>query len=212
VSIADPVAGGLVRGLGRPGGNLTGFTNYEFSMGAKWLEILKELAPSTSRVSLMLDPDSSGFYADYVCSIQAAALASAVQTTLAPVRNSTEIDQVITAQAREAGGGLIVLPAAPITAHSQLIIDLAARHKMPAAYPFRRFVTDGGLVSYGTDLTDLFRRSAAYVDLILKGANPAELPVQLPTKFELTINVGTAKSLGITVPATLLARTDEVIE
>ncbi len=212
VSIADPVAGGLVASLARPGGNITGFTNYEFAMGAKWLEVLKEIAPRLARVSLMLGPDTGSYYAEYLRSIEAVALSLAVQATLAPVRNAEEIEHVVAALARDPGGGLIILPSAAITVHTQMIIDLAARHRLPAIYPFRNAVKQGGLVAYGTDLKDLFQRAASYVDRILKGAKPADLPVQAPTKFELVINLQTAKTLGLTVPAALLYRADEVIE
>jgi ABC-type uncharacterized transport system substrate-binding protein len=212
VSISDPVAGGFVTNLAHPGGNLTGFTNYEFSMGAKWLEILMEIAPATARVALMLNPDMATYYAEYLRPIETVALSKSVQATLAPVRSSDEIESIITALAREAGGGLIVLPSAPITANIQAIIDLTSRYRLPAVYPFGSYARQGGLVAYGTSLDDLFRRSASYVDRILRGEKPAELPVQAPTKFELVLNLKTAKALGLDVPPTLLARADEVIE
>src|SRR5262245_15985570 len=160
----------------------------------------------------MLNPDWGAYYTEYLRSTQTAALSFAVQTTLAPVHNANEIEQAIRALAGEAGGALIVLPSAPITAHGDIIVQAAARHNIPAVYPFRRFVTNGGLAYYGTDLTDLFRRTASYVDQILKGAAPADLPVQQPSKFEFAINVKTAKARGLTVPASVLARADEVIE
>jgi ABC-type uncharacterized transport system substrate-binding protein len=212
VSITDPVVGGFVASLARPGGNMTGFTNYEFSMGAKWLEILKEIAPGTTRVALMLNPDTGSYYVEYLRSVEAVALSKSVQATLAPVRAPEEIERIIGALGREPGGGLIILPSASITAHVQEIIELVARHRLPAIYPFGYLARQGGLVAYGVDLVDLFRRSATYVDRILRGEVPANLPVQAPTKFELIINLKTAKVLGLDVPAVLLARADEVIE
>ncbi|SRR5712691_1233300 len=212
VSITDPVIGGFVASLARPGGNMTGFTNYEFAMGAKWLEILKEIAPSTARVSLMLNPETGAYYTEYLRSVEAVALSFAVQATLAPVHNAGEIERVIVALAREPGGGLIVLPSASITANIKLIIELVARHQLPAVYPFRGYAVEGGLVSYGIDVTELFRRATSYVDRILKGDKPADLPVQLPTKFELVVNLKTAKALGFTIPESFLLRADEVIE
>jgi putative ABC transport system substrate-binding protein len=212
VSITDPVRDGFVSSMAHPGGNMTGFTNYEFSMGAKWLEILKEMVPSTARVSLMLNPDTGSYYVDYLRSVEAVALSHSVQATLAPVHNSDEIQSAIATLGRESGGGLIVLPSAPITAKIQLVIELAARYRVPAIYPFGSHAKEGGLVAYGVELNDLFRQAAAYVDRILNGEKPADLPVQAPTKYELIVNLETAKSLGLTVPATLLARADEVIE
>jgi putative ABC transport system substrate-binding protein len=212
VSITDPVVGGFVASLARPGGNITGFTNYDFTMGAKWLELLKQIAPGTRRVSLMLNPDTGSYYVDYLHSVETVALLSAVQATLAPVRDANEIEEVITVLGREPGGGLIVLPSAPITVHIPRIIQLAARYRLPAVYPFRIYAAEGGLASYGVDLDDLFRRAAVYVDRVLKGDKPAELPVQAPTKFELVINLKTANAQGLAVPPTLLARADEVIE
>jgi ABC-type uncharacterized transport system substrate-binding protein len=212
VSVLDPVASGFVATLSRPGGNMTGFTNFEFSMGAKWLEVLKEVAPETSRVALMLSPDMGTYYTGYLRSVESVALSNNVQATLAPARNLHEIGQVISALGREPGGGLIVLPSAPITIYIQQIIELAARNRLAAVYPFEHYAADGGLVAYGADLDDIFRRSAAYVDRILKGEKPADLPVQMPIKFKLVINLKTATALGLEIPPTLLARADEVIE
>jgi putative ABC transport system substrate-binding protein len=212
VSITDPVRDGFVASLARPGGNMTGFTNYEFSMGAKWFELLKEIAPATARVSLMLNPDTGSYYVGYLQSVEVVALTHSVQATLAPVHNSEEIERTIAALGRGGNGGLIVLPSAPIVANVQLLIEVAARERVPAVYPFGSYAKRGGLVAYGVELNDLFRRAAAYVDRILKGEKPAELPVQAPTKFELIVNVKTAKALGLTVPPSLLARADEVIE
>jgi ABC-type uncharacterized transport system substrate-binding protein len=212
VSIPDPVLNGFVASMARPGGNMTGFTNYEFTMGAKWLEVLKEIAPKTARVSLLLNPDTGSYYVEYLRSVETVALSSSVQATLAPVHNAGEIETTIKALAREPGGGLIVLPSAPITAHIDLVIGLAAQFRTPAVYPFGSYARQGGLVSYGVELNDLFHRAAEYVDRILRGEKPADLPVQAPTKYELIINLKTAKALSLEVPPTLLARADEVIE
>jgi putative ABC transport system substrate-binding protein len=212
VSISDPVVLGVVATFARPGGNMTGFTNYEFAMGAKWLEILTEIAPNIRRVSLMLTPETGAYYTEYLRSIEAVALSFAVQATLAPIRNPDEIEGIITALVREPGGGLIVLPSSSITAHRQQIIGLAGRYRLPVVYPFPVYAIEGGLVSYGIDLDDLFRRTASYVDRVLNGEKPSDLPVQAPTKFQLVINLKTARALGLTVPPTLLARADEVIE
>jgi putative tryptophan/tyrosine transport system substrate-binding protein len=211
-AFSDPVVGGIVASFARPGANMTGFTNYEFAMGAKWLEILKEIAPTTRRISLMLTPETGAYYTEYLRSIEAVALSFAVQATLAPIRNANEIEGIIAALVREPGGGLIVLPSSSITAHRQQIIALAARYRLPVVYPFPVYAIEGGLVSYGIDLDDLFRRTASYVDRVLKGEKPSDLPVQAPTKFQLVINLKTAKALGLDVPPTLIARADEVIE
>ncbi|HKS87953.1 MAG TPA: ABC transporter substrate-binding protein [Stellaceae bacterium] len=215
VSIPDPVTDGFVANLARPGGNMTGFTNYDFAIGSKWLEVLTEITPATRRVGVLLNPDAKSSYASYAGywrSVEAAAGAMPVAARLSPVRNSDEIEGAIAALAAEPGGGLIVPPSAPVTAHIGRIIELTARHRVPAIYGFASHARQGGLVSYGTSLTDLFRRAADYVDRILKGAKPADLPVQGPTKFELVINLKTAKALGLAVPQSLLARADEVIE
>lgn len=212
VSITDPDRDGFVAGLARPGGNMTGFVNYEFSMGAKWPEILKEVAPSTARVSLMLNPDTGSYYVEYLRSVDAYARANSVQATLAPVHSSKEIESTIVALGRNGNGGLIVLPSAPVTEQLQLIFGLVAQYRVPAVYPFGRNAKDGGLVGYGVELNDLFRRAAGYVDRILKGENPGDLPVQAPTKYELVIDLKTAKALGLTIPLALQASADEVIE
>jgi putative tryptophan/tyrosine transport system substrate-binding protein len=212
VSITDPVRDGVVASMAHPGGNMTGFTNYEFSMGAKWVEILKEMAPSTTRVSLMLNPDTGFYYVDYLRSVETAALAHSVQATLAPVHNANEIESTIAALGRESGSGLILLPATPVTTNIQQVIEAAAHHRVPAVYPFSSHAKQGGLAAYGVELGDLFRQAATYVDRILRGEKPADLPVQAPTRFELIINRKTATSLGLTVPPSLLARADEVIE
>jgi putative ABC transport system substrate-binding protein len=213
VSIPDPVADGFVVSLARPGGNMTGFTNYDFAIGGKWLEILKEIAPATRRVAVLLNPDASySAYSGYWRSVEEGARAISIAARLVPVHDRVEIEKAITALAAEPGGGLIVPLSAPITAHVEEIIELTARHRVPAIYPLGVYARQGGLVAYGTSLSDLFRRAADYVDRILKGASPADLPVQQPTKFELVINSKTAKAMGLTVPQSLLARADEIIE
>ena len=198
--------------IGRMLDNMTGFTNYEFSMGAKWLEILKEIAPSTARISLMLNPDTGSFYVDYLRSVETVALTHSVQATLAPVHNSDEIENAIAALSHERGGGLIVLPSAPITAQIEHVIAATAHYRIPAVYPFGSHAKRGGLIAYGVELNDLFRQAASYVDRILKGERPADLPVQAPTRFELVVNLKTAKTLGLNIPQSLLATADEVIE
>ena len=212
VSIPDPVADGFVVSLARPGGNMTGFTNYDFAIGGKWLEILKEIAPETRIVAVLLNPDASySAYSGYWESVEAGARAISIAARLASVHDRDEIKSAITALAAEPGSGLIVPLSAPITAHVLEIIELTAHHRVPAIYPLGDYATQGGLVAYGTSLSDLFRRAADYVDRILKGASPAELPVQGPIKFELAINLKTAKALGLSV-SSLIARADEVIE
>jgi len=212
VTTIDPVGGGWVESLSRPGSNATGFAAFEFSMSGKWLELLKEIAPWVKRVAVIRDPSvpagSGGLAA-----IQTVAPSFGVELTPVGVRTADEIERGITAFARSANGGLIAAgPPSSVERHRDLIITLAAKHGLPAVYGPRFFVTGGGLISYGADPVDQYRRAAGYVDRILKGEKPADLPVQTPTKFELVINLKTAKALGLEVPATLLARADEVIE
>jgi putative tryptophan/tyrosine transport system substrate-binding protein len=211
IQVGDPVGAGFVQSLARPGGNTTGFTNFEFAMGQKWLEILKEMAPAIRRVGVVLMPEHAP-NAGQLRVIEAAASSFGVQVTPAGGRDHSAMERAIEAFAREPPGGLIVLPSPISTSLRDLIVAVAARHRLPAVYPFRFFVVSGGLMSYGPEQADLFRGAASYVDRILKGEKPGELPVQQPTKFELIINLKTAKVLGLTVPATLLARADEVIE
>jgi putative ABC transport system substrate-binding protein len=211
VGAADPVGAGFVDSLARPGGNATGFTSYEYSMSSKWLELLKEIAPGVKRVAILRDPAISAGTGQFG-SIQTAAPSFGVELTPINVRDAAEIERSVTAFERSGNAGLIVTTSASVLAHRDLIITLAARHKLPAIYYARFYVTSGGLASYGPDYVDPYRRAAAYVDRILKGEKPADLPVQAPTKYELVINLKTAKSLGLTVPAMLLARADEVIE
>ena len=213
VQVLDPVGTGLVASLARPGGNITGFSNFEFSMSGKWLELLKGIAPHITSVALLFNPATApGAGAFYLRSLEAAAPSFAISPIAAPVRNVEDFEEVLSKLARDPHAGLIIPPDIFTARHRDLIISLVARHRLPAAYPFRFWATANGLLSYGIDTTDLFRRSASYVDRILKGAQPAELPVQQPTKFELVINLKTARALGLTVPDKLLATADEVIE
>jgi putative ABC transport system substrate-binding protein len=209
--IADPVGAGLVDSMARPGGNSTGFMSYEHGFGAKWLELLKEIAPSVKRAAVIRNADESAGIAQFA-GIQGVAPALGVELSPIGVRDAGEIERAVTSFARFPNGGLIVTGSAPAAIHRDLIVTLAARHKLPAVYPGRFFVAAGGLISYGPDLVDQHRRAAGYVDRILKGEKPVDLPVQAPTKYELVINLTTAKALGLTVPDTLLARADEVIE
>ena len=210
--VIDPVGQGLVQNLARPGGNLTGFTNYEFTMGGKWLQLLKEIAPQLTRAAVLLNPPTAPFAGLFLAPINETARSLSVEVVANPVHNETDISSVTDECDRNPNSGLIVIPSVFMTVRRELIVGLAMRSRVPALYPFRYFATSGGLMSYGTSDTDLFRHAASYVDRILKGEKPADLPVQQPTKFELVINLKTAKSLGLAVPPTLLARADEVIE
>ena len=209
--VVDPVGAGFVDSLARPGGNATGFTTFEYGMSGKWLELLKEIAPGVTRAAVLRDPGIAAGIGQFGA-IQAVAPSLGVEVSPVNVRDASEIERAVAAFARPPNGGLIVTASAAATLHRDLIIALAARHKLPAVYPERFFVAAGGLVSYGPDLIDQYRRAAGYVDRILKGEKPADLPVQAPTKYELVINLKTAKALGLEVPPTLLARADEVIE
>jgi putative tryptophan/tyrosine transport system substrate-binding protein len=209
--IYDPVGSGFVASLTRPGGNITGFTLGEFSMGGKILEVLKEVAPRVNRVAVILNLEQPPHVAMWR-SIEATSPLFGVRLTPADMQGPAEIEHTIEAFAREPNGGLIVLPGPISIAHRELITALAARHRLPAAYGFRFFVTSGGLVSYGIDSADQSRQAAGYVDRILKGEKPGDLPVQQPTKFELVINLKTAKALGLEIPSPVLVRADEVIE
>jgi putative ABC transport system substrate-binding protein len=211
VEVSDPVGAGLVDTLARPGGNITGFMNFEYSLSGKWLELLKEIAPRLTRAAVLRDSANPAAIGQFGA-IQAVAQSLNVELRPIDIRDASEIERAVTAFANSANGGLIVTPSASTWVHYDLIIALAARHKLPAVYFSRDNVTGGGLVSYGPDLVDQFRRAAQYVDRILKGAKPAELPVQAPTKFELVINLKTARALGLDLPASVLARADEVIE
>jgi putative tryptophan/tyrosine transport system substrate-binding protein len=212
VNVVDPIGSGLVASLARPGGNFTGFIHFEPSMASRWLEMLKEVAPSVARVAILYSPKTLSSYGLYVHAVEAAALSFAVTAVTAPANDAAEIERAIDAFARESNGGLVVLPDATPVVNRGLIIALAIRNHLPAVYPFGFFARDGGLMSYGPDADDRFRQSASYIDRILKGARPAELPVQVPTKFEMVINLKTAKALGLDVPSQLQQLADEVIE
>jgi putative tryptophan/tyrosine transport system substrate-binding protein len=209
--VGDPVGSGFVASLARPGKNITGFANFENSIGGKWVELFKDLAPSAERVGFVYNPDAApnvGFFH----AAESAAPSLAIKVAALAVRDATDIDQEITAFVSEPGGGLIVAPHAVTLGYRKLIIELAARHRLPAVYSDRYFAESGGLLSFGNNTADLFRRAASYIDLVFKGAKPADLPVQLPTKFELVVNVKTAKTLGLIISESFLARADEVIE
>jgi len=207
----DPVGAGFVESLARPGGNATGFTIYEYGISGKWLELLKEIAPHVTRAAVIRDPAIAAGLGSWGA-IQSVAPSLGVELRPLGVRDAGEIERVVTAFARSSNGGLIVTGSALAIVHRELIATLAARHRLPAVYPLRLFVTVGGLISYGPDSIDPYRLAAGYVDRILKGEKAADLPVQAPTKYELVINLTTAKALGLEVPATLIARADEVIE
>jgi putative tryptophan/tyrosine transport system substrate-binding protein len=212
VNVSDPIGGGFVASLAHPGGTITGFMSNEPTLGGKWAELLKEIAPGVGRIGFMFNPDTASYAESFLRSAEAAARSLGVQLFASRVRNDGEIERAIAALGSAPGGGLIVLPEATTNARSALIIELAARHRVPATYAYRFQATGGGLISYGVDLADSFRDAASYVDRILKGEKPADLPVQAPTKFALVINLKTANALGLTVPPQLLARSDEVIE
>jgi len=210
VNVADPVGAGIVQSLARPGGNATGFTNFEYSMSGKWVELLKQIAPPVTRAVVLRDSTSAAGMGQFGA-IQSVAQSLGIELTPVGVRDIDEIERGVSAFARSANGGLIVT-AGGTGFRRELIIGLASRHKLPAVYPFRYYAVDGGLITYGPDTHDPIRRAAVYVDRVLRGEKPADLPVQQPTKFELAINLKTAKALGLTVPPMLLTRADEVIE
>jgi ABC-type uncharacterized transport system substrate-binding protein len=209
--VAEPVAGGLVPRLDRPGGNITGFAILEASLGGKWIELLSEIAPGLKRAAIMFNPDTAPASA-YMPSLETAARSLKVVPIIAPVHSDVEIEAAIIAVGREQGGGLVVMPDAWMALHRAPIILAAARNNVPAVYYLSTYATDGGLLSYGPHMVAPFRRAAFYVDHILRGEKPADLPVQFPAKFEMVVNLKTAKALGITFPITLLGRADEVIE
>jgi putative tryptophan/tyrosine transport system substrate-binding protein len=208
---SDPVAAGFVSSLARPGGNFTGFVNFEYAMAGKWLELLKEIAPQVTRVAVIHNPENQTWPGQRRA-IEAVVPSAGVQVILAGVHDAAEIEHAIAGLASEPNGGVMVLPVVVNKVHRELILTLAAKHNMPAVYPDRSFATGGGLLSYGIDTIDLYRRAAHYIDRILRGEKPGDLPIQVPTKFELVINLKTARALGVDVPAQLLARADEVIE
>jgi ABC-type uncharacterized transport system substrate-binding protein len=207
----DPVGAGIVNSLAQPSGNATGFSALEYSLGGKWLEVLKQIGPEITRAAVLRDPANPGGPALFGI-IQAVATTLKMEVTSINLRDAGEIERAVAAFARPSIGGLIITPSPFSVVHRDLIFALANRHRLPSIYYDRSFVTTGGLMSYGADILDLYRRAASYVDRILKGEKPAELPVQAPTKYELVINLKTAKAIGLTVPPTLLARADEVIE
>jgi ABC-type uncharacterized transport system substrate-binding protein len=211
-NIADPVGSGFVASFPRPGGNVTGFVLFEPTMAGKWLELLKEIAPRVNRVAFLFNPATAAYLEYYMNPFKAAAPSFGVEAIAAPVHDRSELESVFATQAREPNGSLIVMPDSFLNAHRVEITSLAARYRLPAVYPYRLYTKVGGLLSYGNDVFDNYRRAAGYVDRILKGEKPADLPVQAPTKYELVISLKTAKALGLEVPPTLLARADEVIE
>jgi putative tryptophan/tyrosine transport system substrate-binding protein len=210
-TVIDPVGAGFVASLGKPGGNTTGFTIYEYSMSGKWLELLKEIAPAATRVAVLRDPAVASGIGQFGA-VQIVAPSLGVVVSPVDLRDTGEIERAIAAFARSPNGGLIRTGSAMGIVHRDLIVRLAARHRLPAVYPGRFHVTAGGLISYGPDVIDQYRRAASYVDRMLKGEKPSDLPVQAPTKYELVINLKTARALGLDVPTTVLARADEVIE
>jgi putative ABC transport system substrate-binding protein len=212
-SVPDPVASGIVARLDRPNGNVTGFAIFEASLGGKWLELLSEIAPGLKRAAIMFNPDANPVLKDlYLSSLETATRSLKVEPIISPVHSDVEIETAINALGREPGGGLVVIPSVFVNAHRAPIISAAARNNLPAVYTSSYFARDGGLLSYGVDQVDLFRRAATYVDRILRGEKPGDLPVQLPTKYEMVVNLKTAKVLGLTVPQSILLRADEVIE
>jgi putative tryptophan/tyrosine transport system substrate-binding protein len=212
VNVTDPVGSGIVSSLSNPGGNATGFTNFEFSMGGKWLQILKEVAPDIKRTAIIFNPEVAPFSDGYIRTFRAGAESLSVDAILAPIHDVDQLERLLVAQTREPGGSIIVMPDAFTIPNRNLIIDFAVRHRLPSIYPYRVFALAGGLISYGPDIEDLYRRAAAYADRLLRGATPSGLPVQQPNKFEFVINNKTAKAIGLTIPDLLLARADEVIE
>jgi len=211
-AVSDPIGSGFVASFSRSGGNVTGFTNIEPTMASKWLELLKEVAPRVARVAFLFNPLAAPFAEYYLGPFKAAATSVAMEAIPAPVRNTAELESAIAAQARTPNGGFVVMTDSFLVTHREKITSLAARYRLPAVYPFRDFIEVGGLLSYGNDLLDSFQRAATYADRILKGATPNELPVQAPVKFELVINLKTAKALGLSIPPSVLARADQVIE
>jgi putative ABC transport system substrate-binding protein len=211
VNVADPIASGIVARLDRPSGNATGFGILEPSLGGKWLELLSEIVPGLKRIAIMFNPDTAPLSA-YMPSLETAARSLKIAPIIAPVHSDVEIETAIIAIGREPGGGLIVMPDLFTVAHRALVISAAARNKVPAVYNQSTFARDGGLLSYGVDRVDNWRRAATYVDHILRGAKPGDFPVQLPTKFEMVLNLKTAKALGLAIPPSILLRADEVIE
>lgn len=212
VQVTDPVGQGFAANLAQPGGNLTGITNFEFSVGSKWIETLKDIVPKLERLAIVFNPDTAPFADQFVRPILATASTFKLTPTVVAAREPAGLDRMIAQFAEAPNGGLLVLPDVSTVNHRREIITLAARHRLPAIYPYRLFATSGGLVSYGSDMADIYRRAASFVDRILRGGNPASMPIEAPTKFELVVNLRSAKEQGIEVPARLLALADDVIE
>jgi putative ABC transport system substrate-binding protein len=210
-NVADPVGAGIVETMARPGGNATGFVQFEYSLSGKWLELLKQIAPSVTRVAVLRDPDIPSGIGQFAI-IQSVAPPLGVEVSSISIRDADQIEQAVTAFARSPNGGLIITPSALAVAHRETIVSLAAKYRLPAVYYRRWFVDKGGLISYGYDALQQYRNAAGYVDRILKGAKPADLPVQVPTKYDMVVNLKTAKALGLAMPPTLLTSADEVIE
>jgi putative ABC transport system substrate-binding protein len=212
VQVADPIGQGFVSNLAHPGANITGFTTFEYSIGSKWLQTLKEVVPAVNRIAVMFNPVTAPYAGLFWEPIKVAGISLSIEPIEIPVHNVGEIERAITGFAREPNGALLVIPDTSNTNHRDLIVSLANRYRLPAIYPFRFFATSGGLMSYGSDVADLHRRAASYVDRNLCRENPGDLPVQQPTKYEFVINLMTAKALNLTIPATLLALANDVIE
>jgi putative ABC transport system substrate-binding protein len=211
-TVSDPIGSGFVASLASPGGNITGFINLEASLSSKWLELMHEVAPHVSRVAFMFNPNTAPYARFYLATFRSAAAALAVEPIEVPIHSAAEVEAAVTMLGREAGAGLIIMSDTSMVVHRELILSLANRYRLPTICPYRFYVIAGGLMSYGVDNAELFRAAASYVDRILRGEKPADLPVQLPTKFELVINLKTAKGLGLTVPPALLSLADELIE
>ncbi len=211
-NLSDPVETGLVSNLAHPGGNVTGFAAFQYSMAGKWLEILREAIPNITPVVFLFDPDTAPYAPKYIEVLRASGTAVGVATRAAPVREFRDLESIIAAEGREPGGSIVVMPSNFAFVNRASIISFMARYRVPAIYPFRAMAKDGGLLFYGASAIDLYRRAASYVDRVLRNENPAQLPVQLPTKFELIVNLKTANALGIAIPSAILSRADEVIE
>ncbi len=212
VNVTDPIGSGLVHSLANPGGNATGFTNFEFSMGGKWLQLLKQVAPDVSRAALLFNPALAPFAEGYVRTFSGAARSLGIESVLAPIQNLDQLDREVAVQLRQPGGSIVVMPDTFTVPNRARIIAFAQALRLPAIYPYAVFASDGGLVAYGPDTIDIYRRAAIYADRMLKGATASDLPVQQPTKFELVINLRAAQAIGLTIPEALVATADEVIQ
>jgi putative tryptophan/tyrosine transport system substrate-binding protein len=212
VQVADPIEQGIISNLSRPGGNITGFTGFEFSIAGKWLQILKEAAPRVTRVAMLFNPDTASYSPSYVRQAEAAATPLSMQVVGIPVHEPAQIEASVAAIGHEGNYGLIIIPDTFTLSNRELVVNSATQYRVPSIFPYRFYATSGGMISYGIDVTNLFYRAASYVDRVLKGASPGSLPVQQPTKYQLVVNLKTAKALGLTIPQALLATADEVIE